>query len=74
MKTRLLRWVPIALFFLVATLNVALHLTRAAHEPCRPPPEICHPRIQRPLCQSITCPDADKGETYTRSVTERSQR
>ena len=43
MKTRLLRWVPIALFFLVATLSVALHLTRAAHESCRPTPEICHP-------------------------------
>ena len=43
MKTRLLRWVPIALFFLVAILNVALYLTRAAHDPCRPFPEICHP-------------------------------
>ena len=53
MKTRLLRWVPIALFLFVATLSVALHLTRAAHEPCRPIPEICHPRIQPPLCQPI---------------------
>lgn len=58
MKTRRLRWVPIALFFLVATLSVALHLTRAAHEPCRPFPEICHPRIQPP-CQPLTCPDAE---------------
>ena len=46
MKTRLLRWAPIALFLVVATLSVALHLTRAAHEPCRPTPEICHPEIQ----------------------------
>ncbi|MCY3553554.1 MAG: hypothetical protein OXH39_24120 [Candidatus Poribacteria bacterium] len=43
MKTRLLRWVPIALFFLVTILNVALYLTRAAHDPCRPFPETCHP-------------------------------
>ena len=60
MKTRLLRWIPIALFFLVATLSVALHLTRAADEPCRPFPEICHPEIQPPPCQPITCPDADR--------------
>ena len=66
MKTRLLRWVPIALFFLVATLSVALHLTRAAHEPCRPTSEICHPEIQPPPCQPTTCPDADRRETYTR--------
>ena len=46
MKTHLLRWVSIALFFLVATLSVALHLTRAAHEPCRPFPEVCIPEIQ----------------------------
>ncbi|MCY3548882.1 MAG: hypothetical protein OXH39_00360 [Candidatus Poribacteria bacterium] len=65
MKTRLLRWVPIALFFVVATLSVALHFTRAVHEPCRPTPEICHPRIQPP-CQPITCPDADRRQTYTR--------
>ncbi|MDE0465970.1 MAG: hypothetical protein OYL97_02845 [Candidatus Poribacteria bacterium] len=60
MKTRLLRWVPIALFFLVATLSVALHLTLAAHESCRQTPEICHPQIQPPPCQPVTCPDADR--------------
>ena len=60
MKTCLLRWVPIALFFLVATINVALHRTRAAHEPYRPTLEICHPRIQPLPCQPITCPDADR--------------
>ena len=60
MKTRLLRWVPIALFFLVATLSVALHFTRAVPEPCRPTPEICHPRIQPPPCQPLTCPDSDR--------------
>lgn len=60
MKTRLLRWVPpIALFFVMATLNFALHLTRAEHEPCRPFPEICHPQKQPPPCQPITCPDAE---------------
>ena len=37
MKTHLLRWVPIALFFVVATFSIALHLARAAHEPCRSP-------------------------------------
>ena len=46
MKTHLLRWVSIALFLFVATLSVALHLTRAAHEPCRPFPEVCIPEIQ----------------------------
>ena len=61
MKTRLLRWVPIALFFVVATFSIALHLTRAAHEPCRSFPE-----TQPPLCQPLTCPDADRRETYTR--------
>ena len=60
MKTRLLRWVPIALFFLVATLSVALHLTRAADEPCRLTPEICHPQIQPPPCQPLTCPATDR--------------
>ena len=59
MKTHLLRWVPIALFFVVATLNVALHLTRAAYESCHPIPEICHPEIQPPPCQPITYPDAE---------------
>ncbi|MDE0467168.1 MAG: hypothetical protein OYL97_08925 [Candidatus Poribacteria bacterium] len=58
MKTHLLRWGPIALFFVVATLSVALHLTRAAHEPCRPTPE-----IQPPPCQPLTCPDADRRES-----------
>ena len=43
MKTRLLRWVPIVLFFLVATLSVALHLTRAVPEPCRPTPRNLSP-------------------------------
>ena len=66
MKTRLLRWVPIALFFLVATLSVALHLTRAVSEPCRPTPEVCIPETQPPPCQPLTCPDADRRETYTR--------
>ncbi|MCY3549177.1 MAG: hypothetical protein OXH39_01865 [Candidatus Poribacteria bacterium] len=60
MKTRLLRWVPIALFFVVATFSIALHLARATDEPCRPFPEICHPEIQPPPCQPITCPDADR--------------
>ena len=60
MKTRLLRWVPIALFFVVATLSVALHLTRAAHEPCRPTPEICRPETQPPPCQPFICPDTDR--------------
>ena len=59
MKTRLLRWVPIALFFLVATLSVALHLTRAADEPCRPFPEFCIPEIQPPPCQPIICPNTE---------------
>ena len=59
MKTRLLRWVPIALFFVVATLSVALHRTRAAPQPCRPFPEVCIPETQPP-CQPITCPDADR--------------
>ncbi|MCY3550929.1 MAG: hypothetical protein OXH39_10770 [Candidatus Poribacteria bacterium] len=47
MKTHLLRWVPIALFFVVATLNVALHLTRAAHEPCRPTPAVSTAHLSR---------------------------
>ncbi len=54
MKTRLLRWVPIALFLFVATLSVALHLTRAAHEPCRPPPDLYQPYKQTPPCQPLT--------------------
>ncbi len=66
MKTRLLRWVPIALFFVVATFSIALHLTRAAHEPCRSFPEFCIPETQPRLCQPLTCPDADRRETYTR--------
>ncbi len=60
MKTRLLRWVPIALFFVVATLSVALHLTRAVHDPCRPFPEFCIPETQPSLCQLLTCPDTDR--------------
>ena len=59
MKTYLLRWVPIALFFIVATLSFALRLTRAAHEPCRPTPEICQPYTQPPPCQPILCPEVD---------------
>ena len=59
MKTRLLRWVPIALFLFVATLSVALHRTRAVPEPCRPFPEFCIPETQPPPCQYI-CPDADR--------------
>ena len=60
MKTRLLRWVPIALFLFVATISFALHLTRAAPEPCRPFPEFCIPETQPPPCQPLTCPDADR--------------
>ena len=56
MKTRLLRWVPIALFLFVATLSVARYIAAAAQSPCRPTPEICHPQIQPPPCQPITCP------------------
>ena len=64
MKTHLLRWIPpIALFLFVATISVALHLTRAVHEPCRPNPEICQPRTQPLPCQPITCPEADRRET-----------
>ena len=63
MKTHLLRWVPIALFLPVATISIALRLTRAAREPCRPNPEICQPRIQPPPCQPITCPNADRRES-----------
>ena len=60
MKTRLLRWVPIALFFLMATISFALHLTRAVPEPCRLFPEVCIPETQPPPCQPIMCLDADR--------------
>ena len=60
MKTHLLRWVPIALFLVVATISVALHLTRAAHEPCCSTPDLCQPYKQTPPCQPITCSDADR--------------
>ncbi|MCY3553644.1 MAG: hypothetical protein OXH39_24585 [Candidatus Poribacteria bacterium] len=59
MKTRLLRWVPIELFLFVATISFARYIAAAAQSPCRPTPEICHPRIQPLLCQSTTCPDAE---------------
>ena len=61
MKIRLLRWVPIALFLVVALIGfLRKPITTASQFPCRPIPEICHPEIQPPRCQPITCPDADR--------------
>lgn len=60
MKTHLLGWVPIVLFFVVAILSFALHLTRTEYQPCRPTPKICHPRKQPRLCQPFICPDMDR--------------
>ena len=64
MKTRLLRWVPIALFLFVALIGfLRKPITPASQFPCRPIPEICHPETQPPLCESI-CPDTDNTNTH----------
>ena len=59
MQERILRWVPIALFLLMATLSFARHLKNAAQTPCRRSLEICQPKQEPPPCQPLTCPDAD---------------
>ena len=59
MRKHVLRWIPIALFLLMATLSFARHLKNATQTPCRPSPEICQPSQQPPPCQPLTCPDAD---------------
>ena len=59
MRKHVLRWIPIALFLLMATISFARHLKSAAETPCHRSPEICQPAQQLPPCQLLTCPDAD---------------
>ncbi|MCY3549914.1 MAG: hypothetical protein OXH39_05585 [Candidatus Poribacteria bacterium] len=54
------RWIPIVILLLVATLSFAQHFKDATQTPCRPTPEICHPRTQPPPCQPFICPDTDR--------------
>ena len=58
MQERVLRWIAIALFLLMATLSFALHLKDATQAPCRRSPEICQSKQGTPPCQPFTCPDA----------------
>ena len=57
MRKHVLRWIPIALFLLMATLSFARHLKNAMQTPCRRSSEICHPHTSPP-CEYI-CPDVD---------------
>jgi len=60
MRERVLRWLPIALFLLLAMLGYAVRAKNAAQTPCRPNSEICQPKPITPPCPLITCPDADR--------------
>ena len=55
-----LRWIPIALLLLIATLTYTL---RAPQTPCRVSPQLCQPDRHPPPCQPLICPDANTRET-----------
>lgn len=59
MQKHFLRWVPIVVLLLMATLVFTLHITRATTAPCRPNLEMCQPETQLPPCQLSICPNAD---------------
>ena len=58
MRKHVLRWIPIALFLLMATISFARHLKNTTQTPCRLFPNVCQPNPQTPPCEYI-CPDAD---------------
>ena len=61
MNTHLLRWVPIALFLVVALIGFSRKpITAAPQFPCYPTPDLCQPDTQPPPCEYL-CPDADAG-------------
>ena len=60
MRERVLRWIPVVLFLLLATFGYAVRVKSAAQTPCRPSPEICQPQQEPSPCPLITCPDADR--------------
>ncbi len=57
MQDHFQRWMPMALFLLVATLAVTQHIKAAVRTPCRRTLGICQPDTQPPPCQPIICPD-----------------
>ena len=59
MQERILRWIPVVLFLLLATFGYAVRAKNATQTPCRPNPEICQPKQETPPCQPLTCPDAN---------------
>ena len=60
MQDRVLRWIPVVLFLLLAMLGYAVRAKNAAQTPCRRSPEICQPQQEPPPCQPMLCPDADR--------------
>ena len=59
MQERVLRWIPVVLFLLLATFGYAVRAKNAAQTPCRRSSEICQPKPITPPCPLIICPDAD---------------
>ena len=58
-----LRWMLIAILFIVVTFAVTRHATQTPNQACRPFPKFCQPETHPPPCQPLICPDADTRET-----------